>query len=516
MTLTKQFNRTLITKKPLQKRFWSISIAGTLSAIAVTVGGCAWQSETIDLASGSEGSGYQRIARQIAASSSTVGNLEVRDSYDSQGSLENLQRLLDKEVDFAIVQLDVASEAMKKGQVQTLAVLTQEYLHLVTRSDSGIETFADLAGKRVAVGTPGSGVYFTARRIFQGTNIKIREVRSSRDRVKKLLAGEIDAFVYVGPLGSSQTVRNELSQSARLRFIPVAPSLINYLTIQFPESYRQATIPQGIYKPLPELPDRDLPTISTPGALVTRPDTDKKTVALLTWSIISTVRQYSPFYPELSTEDGESLLDEGLIYLHPGAQQAFTQGDPRGTWLRYLRDNKPLQAASIMLISTSTIGFLLRWWRKQRSANLIKTNRQAIAELRSLLEQNPEQAIEDIDALRQQYRLMLIDGAISPDIYEQIERMTQVFADQCRTWQQHEHQKSVRNTLSLLDRWQELLEMNPEKALPQLKEFEQTYRTMLMAGQLDIPTYLQLKQIRLLAEGRVKEEIAIAKQGNGR
>ncbi|MGK7871892.1 MAG: TAXI family TRAP transporter solute-binding subunit [Xenococcaceae cyanobacterium] len=488
------------------RRFKLIGLGGILSAIspvgiavltALSLSSCTIQPITVTLSTGSNGSGYKEIGKQISISASTVGKMTVQDNYDSQGSLQNLQRLLDKEVDFAILQLDVASEAMKKGQIKTIVVLTQEYVHIVTRADSGIQTFADLEGKRVAVGAPGSGIYFTAKRLFQATNLNIQEDKSNKG-LKKLLNGEVDAFIYVGPLGTSERLRTELTQSPRLRFIPIDPSLVNYLTIQFPESYRGTTIPKGIYKPLPELPRQDLSTISTAGALVTRPDVDKDTVALLTWSILSTVRQYSPFYPDLATDRAQSLVHEGLIYVHPGAQQAFVQGDPRVAWLHYIQQNKPLQAALIMLTTTSTIGFLLRWWRKQRCANLIEANRKAVSELRSLLEQNSQQALEDVEALRQQHRLMLIDGAVSTDVYEQIEQMTQVFADQCRTLEQQQRQASVHNLLDLIDKWEVMLQTNPEIAVGQLREFEQKYREMLLSGQVDIQTYLQLKQVNLI------------------
>ncbi len=148
---------------------------------------------------------------------------------------------------------------------------------------------------------------------------------------------EIDAFIYVGPLATSEKFKQELKQSPQLRFIPIDSSLINYLTIQFPESYQGAIIPQGTYKPLPQLPNQDLPTISTPGALITRPDVNKRTVSLVTWAIISNFRQYSPFYPELASQQDAKLLSEGLIYIHPGAQQVFNQGDPRVAWQRYLQ-----------------------------------------------------------------------------------------------------------------------------------------------------------------------------------
>ena len=383
---------------------------------------------------------------------------------------------------------------MKTGKVNTLLVLTQEYLHLITKADSQIQNLADLQGKRVMIGSEGSGIYFTAKRIFEASNLRITEVKSNKNRLKKLIDGEIDAFVYVGPLGTSENFKEELKNAPLLKFIPIDPSLINYLTIQFPESYRGSIIPKGTYKPLPQLPSRDLPTISTPGALITRPDVNKRTVSLLTWAIISNFRQYSPFYPELATEKGANLLSEGLIYIHPGAQQVFNNGDPRVAWQRYLQENKPLQAAFIMLVSTSTLGFLIRWWRKKRQTNILKANRQTMTELQDLLNQNPQKASEEIENLRQKYRLMLIEGTVAPDVYEQIERMTQIFADQCKIWENKQKQASLNQILLLMNEWEQKF---PLDNYEQLKNSHEKYQEMLKAGQLDFQTYIQMIQLSL-------------------
>ncbi len=475
----------------------TLFVSSLLLTISIFVGSCTTKKNIVSISSGSPGSGYQSISSQIKLSAESIEQIDVIDNNNSQGSQQNLQRLLNKEVDFAIVQLDVASAAMKAGKVKTLLVLTQEYLHLVTKEDSDIKSLADLQGKRVIVGASGSGIYFTSKRIFEASNLTIKEIKSNEARLEKLINGEIDAFVYVGPLTTSEKFQQELKQSPQLRFIPIDPSLINYLTIQFPESYQGAIIPQGTYNPLPELPNQDLPTISTPGALITRPDISKRTVSLLTWAIVSNFRQYSPFYPELASQQDASLLSEGLIYLHPGAQQVFDEGDPRVAWQRYLQENKPLQAAFIMLVSTSSIGFLLRWLRRNRQNNLLKANRQTINELRQLLDNSPQKAREEIENLRQKYRLMLIDGTVTQEVYEQIEKMTQIFSEQCQRLQEKQRESSLNKILILMNEWSKEIPDDLILEHQQLKHSHHKYQEMLQAGQLDLQTYLQMIQLTL-------------------
>ena len=189
-----------------------------------------------------------------------------------------------------------------------------------------------------------------------------------------------------------------------------------------------------------------------------------------------------------------------MIYIHPGAQQVFNHGDPRVAWQRYLQENKPLQAAFIMLISTSSLGFLIRWWGKRKQNNLLQANLQTIHELRQLLDDNPQKAIEENETLRQKYRLMLIDGKVSPEVYEQIEKMPQIFSEQCKQWQEKQKELSHNQILKLMDEYSQKL---PEGLIlgevqeEQLEYTHQQYKEMLKSGQLDLQTYLQMIQLTL-------------------
>ncbi|HHP7230710.1 MAG TPA: TAXI family TRAP transporter solute-binding subunit, partial [Xenococcaceae cyanobacterium] len=451
------------------------------------------------ISSGSEGSGYQRISQHIIDSAEAVGNINLQDEFQSQGSLQNLARLLNQETDFALLQLDVASKAMKEGKVEAVAVLANEYIHFITRKDSTLNDITTLSSDKIAVGAAGSGIYFTSSRILEAINLDIEEAQlPTSEAFSQLRKGEVEALVYVGPLGASQKVKQELAKDDALRLIGLKSNIQNHLTLNFPESYQKALIPEGSYRILPAEPSQDLSTVSTATALVTRPDVEQKTVALLTWSIIATARKYGLFYPELaSTEDPRSLLHQGLVHIHPGASQAMAYGDPRSAWVRYLRENKPLQAASIMLLSTSTIGFLIRWWRKRRSAEIIKSSRQSIAELRALVENNPQQALENVEQLRQQHRLMLVDGALSQDAYEEIEKMTSILSDRCRTWQKRQERKFALNTLKLVGDWQNELRKDPNSALHRINQVEGELKNMLLANEIDIEIYALIKQLIL-------------------
>jgi TRAP transporter TAXI family solute receptor len=469
----------------------------------VFVGCTTRKPTTVTLSTGNGLSAYVRIGQQIQESAATV-DLVVVDNKDSQGSQQNLQRLLDGEVDFAMVQLDVASEAMKAGDVAAVAILTEEYAHIVGRKNQNVNTLRDLEGKKVSIGPPASGINFTATRLFDSTNLTIQPYTQSglTMGLQNFIApnSPLDAMVYVGPFKASDEVRESLTVINDVAFVPLSESFINYLTLQFPESYRKAYIPQGTYRALPPFPSEDILTISTGGALLTRPDMNREKVALMTWAIFANSRQFASFYPKLATENGSVNLYEGLMYIHPAAMRTYREGDPRIAWLRYLQDNKPLQAATIMLLATTTIGFLIRGWRKRKTEKFLIGHRQAIADLGATARENPQEALREIESLKQSYRLMLIEGNLTPDLYQQIEGMNEVFIEQCRMEINRQQDRDLTKIIGSLTEVQQWQDHNTPWMTEHLRQCQDVYREMLLKGHLDFPTYLNLYQMQLLLD----------------
>ena len=461
--------------------------------------GCSRPLDRIIISSGTEGSFYGRLAQQISRSADTTVGLKVQ-SLPSEGSRQNLQRLLDRQADFALVQLDVAADMMRQGKIQAVAILANEHVHVITSAHRQLRSLEDLNGKRVGMGSAGSGIRFTADQLMQAANLQVQADDSSFDQGwQKLAQHQLDATIYVGSIGASERLRQRLATTPQLSFLPISADVITYILTRNPGSYQAATIGAGTYHAHPSLPAQNIPTLSTATVLVTRPDVDDKTVGLITWTIVSSSRKFSQFYPELQTGEVKSLLQRGLFYLHPKAQEVFDQGDPREAWLRYLENNNDLQAGLMILLGTSGIGLLLQQWRRDRSKKLLTSTLTRINELQQLLTQDSAAALEGIEALSQEQRLMFIEGAIAADVYDQVQQKTQLFTEDCRKLLTQQRQKLVLGTLLLLDDWQATLQVDPQTAMQKLGQIKQQYREMLLAGQVDIEAYIELMELTLMS-----------------
>ncbi len=159
----------------------------------------------IGMVTGSKTGTYIRFGRDIAKVARTKGvDIIVK---QSEGSLANIRRMMSKEnAGLGIVQSDVlgflktSSDANMRrisSQLRLVFPFYNEEVHLFARKD--IQQLSDLNGKRVVVGTKGSGNWLTANNILRLANVtpgQSLEMPPST-AVSAVLTGKADAMFYV-------------------------------------------------------------------------------------------------------------------------------------------------------------------------------------------------------------------------------------------------------------------------------------------------------------------------------
>ena len=154
----------------------------------------------IVLATGQAGGTYEAVGREYQRRLAREGlRVELR---SSAGSIENLQRLLDGQADVAFVQggtypLVPDPERRLRG----MAALYREPLWIFYRGQPLTDGLASLAGRRVAIGAPGSGTEAVARALLgelglpaAGDNFLSLPSVEARRRLEE---GTIDAAFFV-------------------------------------------------------------------------------------------------------------------------------------------------------------------------------------------------------------------------------------------------------------------------------------------------------------------------------
>ncbi|MDA8870920.1 TAXI family TRAP transporter solute-binding subunit, partial [Rhizobiaceae bacterium] len=136
----------------------------------------------------------------------------IATAMSANGSVANVNGINGGTIESGFSQSDVAYWAYTgtgvfEGQppvekLRAIANLYPESIHLIASADSGIETVADLKGKRVSMDEPGSGTLVDARIILEGWGMSEADVTAeflkpdqAADRMRD---GAMDAFFFVG------------------------------------------------------------------------------------------------------------------------------------------------------------------------------------------------------------------------------------------------------------------------------------------------------------------------------
>jgi TRAP transporter TAXI family solute receptor len=154
----------------------------------------------IVLATGQAGGTYAALGREYQRRLAREGlRVELR---PSAGSLENLQRLLDGQADVAFVQGGTYPLVQdSEGRLRGMAALYREPLWIFYRGQPVTDGLASLAGRRIAIGAPGSGTEAIARALLgelglpaRGDNLLGLPAAEARQRLEE---GTIDAAFFV-------------------------------------------------------------------------------------------------------------------------------------------------------------------------------------------------------------------------------------------------------------------------------------------------------------------------------
>ena len=175
----------------------------------------------------------------------------------TDGSKANIQGIAAGDYQLGTVQSDVmayAWEGMRsfesEGKIDSFRVvagLYAEAVQLITM-DPEIKSVADLAGRSVSIGAPGSGVYFNAIDVLGAYGLTEADIDpqylSFGDSADALKDGKIDAaFIVAGPPTPAIT---ELCTTNNAYLVPIDGAIADKLMADCP-FYTVHTIPAGTY-----------------------------------------------------------------------------------------------------------------------------------------------------------------------------------------------------------------------------------------------------------------------------
>ena len=249
----------------------------------------------------------------------------------SDGSKANIEFIDAGDYQLGFVQSDVMAYAWTgarsfeaTGAINSFRViggLYAEAVQLITM-DPSIKSVADLKGKNVSIGAPGSGVYFNAIDILAAAGLTEADINpqymSFGDSTDGLKDGKIDAAFIVA--GAPTAAITELCTTNSAYLVPIDGEIAASL-MDSNSFYTTYTIPAGTYAGQ----DTDVTTVTVKATLIVSADADEETVYNLTKAIFDNVDAIAAENgkgAELTIENATSGM---AAPFHPGAAKYFAE-----------------------------------------------------------------------------------------------------------------------------------------------------------------------------------------------
>jgi len=249
----------------------------------------------------------------------------------TDGSKANIESIDAGDYQLATVQSDVMAYAWAgtrsfeaNGAIDSFRVvagLYAEAVQLITM-DPEIKSVADLKGKSVSIGAPGSGVYFNAMDVLAAAGLTEADInpqyQSFADSTDALKDGKIDAAFIVA--GAPTAAITELCTTNDAYLVPIDGAIADTLFAASP-FYTAYTIPAGTYEGQAE----DVTTVTVKATLIVSADASEEDVYNLTKAIfdnIDAIAAENGKGAELSVENATSGMTAPF---HAGAAKYFAE-----------------------------------------------------------------------------------------------------------------------------------------------------------------------------------------------
>lgn len=248
-------------------------------------------------------------------------------------SVDNMRLIQAKRADLAMTLADTAHDAFKGEEafrgspipIRALAPLYNNFNHLITVEGAGITTIADLRGKRVSVGAPGSGTEVTALRILEAAGLHPdRDIRRERlapiPSADALKDRKIDAFFWSGGLPTASILDLAVSPGVRIRLIPL-DTLVPVLQRKYGNLYFRSVINKEFYPGMPA----DAPTIGVSNLLVVHQDFDAELAYQITKLLFERRPELAQIHKEAANITTLGAAGRSPVPFHPGAIRYYRE-----------------------------------------------------------------------------------------------------------------------------------------------------------------------------------------------
>lgn len=247
------------------------------------------------------------------------------------GSVENIKLLAGKKTDIGFSMADAALDAYKgegkfkeKEPVRAIALFYPNNMQVVTLEGKKIDKLADLKGKRVSIGSPGSGGEIMSKRLLSVLDIDPdKDIKAERlgvaESVSALKDGKIDAFMWVGGIPTAAITDLAATPGDKMKLINHGEAA-EKMSKKFGEIYVAGTIPKGSYPNQ----DKEVSNIIVWNILVVNADAKDQDIYDLTKVLFEKKDELVAVHKDAAALSLKSQKNPPIPF-HPGAVKYFKE-----------------------------------------------------------------------------------------------------------------------------------------------------------------------------------------------
>lgn len=302
-----------------------------LAATAIAVAPLAAADQQLSIATGGTGGTYYPYGGGLAE----LINKHL-DGYDAVAevtgaSVENMGLVWRGDSDVALALADTVYQAYNGTEdfegrqldnIRALASIYPNAVQLVTMADSDVESLADLKGKTISVGAPGSGTELNVRALLESNGITYDDIDPRRlnfnETADAIRDGDIEAgFWSVGPPTSS--ILN-LATTRDVRLVSLSEEEISNAMEEEPV-FAPYELRAGMYDGM----DEAVQTIGIPNVLVASSEMDDEVAYQVTKLLFEHTDELIAIHPAANDTTVEFSVNSTPIPFHEGALRYYEE-----------------------------------------------------------------------------------------------------------------------------------------------------------------------------------------------
>jgi len=257
----------------------------------------------------------------------------VRCSVESTGgSAYNVNTIKAGELDFGMAQSDVQAQAYKGvgafktpiAELRSVFSVHPEPFTLVARKEANIHSFADLKGKRVNIGNPGSGTQAAMMDLLAAMKMKTSDFAlaselKADEHGPALCDNKIDAFYY--GVGHPSANIQDPTTACGAQLVPITGPAVDKLVKEH-SYFAHVIIPGGLYSNNPQ----PTPTYGVLATMVTSTRVPADMVYMVTKAVFDNFDEFKKLHPAFAHLDPKNMIADGLTApLHEGAARYYRE-----------------------------------------------------------------------------------------------------------------------------------------------------------------------------------------------